>query len=247
MYLNYFRFSPFVKLSKIVQIVQFCPYCPILSILFNFVHYVQSCPNCSIFSKLSNFVQIVQFCPYCSILSIMSNFIQIVQLCPYCPILYILSNFAHIFQLCPTLQHRAEVLKLSILFTLQIQDFLTENWVTFYCELSVKLKCIACLIALILTKNSLHRIQPRNSSDSKRKNDTCPEGLDLIRISSFSNLKCQETSLAERNFWPNALHTIRKVKFLSKNSILTKHQDFHEFFTQIFFENFSREIKVVNS
>ena len=43
------------------------------------------------------------------------------------------------------------------------------------------------------------------------------------------------------------LHTIRKVKFLSKNSILTKSQHFHEFFTQIFFENFSREIKVVNS
>ena len=29
-------------------------------------------------------------------------------------------------------------------------------------------------------------------------------------------------------------HTIRKVKFLSKNSILTKPQHFHEFFTQIF-------------
>ena len=43
------------------------------------------------------------------------------------------------------------------------------------------------------------------------------------------------------------LHTIRKVKFLSKKSILTKPQHFHEFFTQIFFDNFSREIKVVNS
>ena len=42
-------------------------------------------------------------------------------------------------------------------------------------------------------------------------------------------------------------HTIRKVKFLSKNSILTKAQHFHEFFTQNFFDNFSREIKVVNS
>ena len=42
-------------------------------------------------------------------------------------------------------------------------------------------------------------------------------------------------------------HTIRKVKFLSKNSILTKPQHFHEFFTQYFFDNFSREIKVVNS
>ena len=29
-------------------------------------------------------------------------------------------------------------------------------------------------------------------------------------------------------------YTIRKVKFLSKNSILTKPQHFHEFFTQIF-------------
>merc|ERR1711860_188877 len=42
-------------------------------------------------------------------------------------------------------------------------------------------------------------------------------------------------------------HTIRKVKFLSKNSILIKPKHFHEFFTQIFFDNFSREIKVVNS
>ena len=30
-------------------------------------------------------------------------------------------------------------------------------------------------------------------------------------------------------------HTIRKVKFLSKNSILTKTQHFHEFFTKNFF------------
>ena len=43
------------------------------------------------------------------------------------------------------------------------------------------------------------------------------------------------------------IHTILKFKILSKNSILTKPQHFHEFFTQIFFDNFSREIKVVNS
>ena len=42
-------------------------------------------------------------------------------------------------------------------------------------------------------------------------------------------------------------HTIRKVKFLSKNSIWTKPQHFNEFFTRNFFDNFSREIKVVNS
>jgi len=43
-------------------------------------------------------------------------------------------------------------------------------------------------------------------------------------------------------------HTILKVNFLSKNSILTKNPThFHEFFTPKFFDNFSREIKVVNS
>ena len=34
---------------------------------------------------------------------------------------------------------------------------------------------------------------------------------------------------------------------MSKNSILTQPQHFHEFFTQHFFDNFSRAIKVVNS
>ena len=43
------------------------------------------------------------------------------------------------------------------------------------------------------------------------------------------------------------LHIVLKVEFLSKNSILTKPQHFYEFFTQFFFANFSREIKVVNS
>ena len=33
-------------------------------------------------------------------------------------------------------------------------------------------------------------------------------------------------------------HTIRKVRFLSRNSILTKPQHFHELFTQIFFWQF---------
>ena len=52
----------------------------------------------------------------------------------------------------------------------------------------------------------------------------------------------QESSSAQVH-----LHTIRKVKFLSKNSILTNPQHIQEFFTKIFFDNFSREIKVVNS
>ena len=55
------------------------------------------------------------------------------------------------------------------------------------------------------------------------------------------------------SFWqfkyiPSSLsHGIRKVKFLSKNSILTKLQHFHEIFHQNCFDNFSREIKAVNS
>ena len=39
--------------------------------------------------------------------------------------------------------------------------------------------------------------------------------------------------------WYFLPHTIRKVKFLSKNSILTKSQHFHEFFTQFFGQFFS--------
>ena len=42
-------------------------------------------------------------------------------------------------------------------------------------------------------------------------------------------------------------HTIRKVKFLSKNSILTNPQHFDEFSTQFLCDDFSREIKIVNS
>ena len=61
--------------------------------------------------------------------------------------------------------------------------------------------------------------------------------------SHITFIKCKKVRWAQLH----SNHTIRKVKFLSKNSILTKPQDFHEFFTQIFFDNFSREIKVVNS
>merc|ERR1712004_154114 len=39
-------------------------------------------------------------------------------------------------------------------------------------------------------------------------------------------------------------HTIRKVKYLSKNSILTKPQHFHEFFTQIFLTIFLVKAKL---
>ena len=38
-----------------------------------------------------------------------------------------------------------------------------------------------------------------------------------------------------------------KSQISAKKSILTKPQHFHEFFSPNFFDNFSREIKVVNS
>ena len=57
---------------------------------------------------------------------------------------------------------------------------------------------------------------------------------------TFSSCRIQITPLIEGVAFAALLllllsHTIRKVKFLSKNSILTKPQHFHEFFTQIFF------------
>jgi len=39
-------------------------------------------------------------------------------------------------------------------------------------------------------------------------------------------------------------HTIRKVKFLSRNSMLTKPEHFHEFFTQIFLTIFPVKSKL---
>ena len=67
---------------------------------------------------------------------------------------------------------------------------------------------------------------------------TCKEG-------PYPDLKYKEYQEPGTCFY--IVHTIRKVKYLSKNSILTKPQHFHEFFTQKFFDNFSREFKVVNS
>ena len=54
------------------------------------------------------------------------------------------------------------------------------------------------------------------------------------RIGGFSEKKNRDLG----NILIPYLHTIRKVKFLPRNSILTKPQHFHEFFTQIFFWQF---------
>ena len=75
----------------------------------------------------------------------------------------------------------------------------------------------------------------RNMSETTGADNFCEETKAHIKIGK----KCLHRNPVR--------HTIRKVKFLSKNSILIKPQHFHEFFHQIFFGNFSREIKAVNS
>ena len=81
----------------------------------------------------------------------------------------------------------------------------------------------------------------------KRWADQNPDGSEHAKIvtmccaikpiASWHLEECVTTS-RERCGGQVHLHTIRKVKFLSKNSILTKPQHFHEFFTQFFFDNF---------
>ena len=84
--------------------------------------------------------------------------------------------------------------------------------------------------------------------EDKKEKDVLEEEMkekekDEISASRYES----EKEPTKRRSANRLIHTIRKVKFLAKNSILTKLQHFHEFFTQIFFDNFSREIKVVNS
>ena len=91
-------------------------------------------------------------------------------------------------------------------------------------------------IAQMLLYYSRNSLPVKGIEHISLKKPVCEQLLWLIKKNQLVFWK--------RNFF---LHTIRKVTFLSKNSILTKSQHFHEFFTQIFFDNFSREIKVVNS
>ena len=83
---------------------------------------------------------------------------------------------------------------------------------------------------------SLH---PESGSGSRSRSKS-PRPQTLPGLVKASNKSTSPTVILQ-------FYTIQKVKFLSKNSILTNPQHFHEFFTQIFFDNFSREIKVVNS
>ena len=90
-----------------------------------------------------------------------------------------------------------------------------------------------------MTKN---RRSNRLKKKPKDKDESFVEPQEPI---TYHGLKKKRTTKPSDGKFP--FHTIRKVKFLSKNSILKKLQHFHEFFTHNFFDNFSREIKVVNS
>ena len=95
-----------------------------------------------------------------------------------------------------------------------------------------------------VTKNkSFDLSSNQTTANDKRKSmlNTSYSSEEIL-MQAASSLQGLEGKQSFTNFF----HTIRKVKFLSKNSILTKLQHFHEFLIQIFFGNFSREIKVVN-
>ena len=74
-----------------------------------------------------------------------------------------------------------------------------------------------------------------NSYDMFMRGEEILSGAQRIHDPNFLTQRAKHHGIGEQ-------HTIWKVKFY-----LTKPQHFHKFFNQIFFDNFSREIKVVNS
>ena len=106
----------------------------------------------------------------------------------------------------------------------------------------------------------------RNEVQAASSLQVHPFGQDMKNVlPTFNCTNKQESRIkAKKSIWKGANHTIRKVKFLSKNSILTKlynflgksklsitkkckSSTFSRVFQPNFFNNFSREIKVVNS
>ena len=79
-----------------------------------------------------------------------------------------------------------------------------------------------------------------NSYDMFMRGEEILSGAQRIHDPNFLTERAKHHGIGE-------VDTIRKVKFLSKNSVLTQPQHIHEFFNQIFFDNFFREIKVVKS
>ena len=69
----------------------------------------------------------------------------------------------------------------------------------------------------------------------------------IVRLISFLVRKFKYVHIFQKENLDHFKQYSKSHFSLSKNSNLTNPQHFHEFFTQIFFGNFSREIKVVNS
>ena len=112
----------------------------------------------------------------------------------------------------------------------------------------------------------LDQIDSDLAPENAKKLLSQPVDLDKSGNAQFYCVHCAKYMIDQRAFQVlfKRGHTIRKVKFLSENSILSKLYNFHvtsklsttkkcksptfsRVFAQIFFDNFSREIKVVNS
>ena len=100
---------------------------------------------------------------------------------------------------------------------------------------------------LILSSRDLVLNSMNHDDDDDRNRKSLPifQFSPPFQVNDIYPIDFQTSKLLDSTCFSS--HTIRKVKFLSKNSILTKPQHFHKFFTQNSFDNFSREIKVVNS
>ena len=85
--------------------------------------------------------------------------------------------------------------------------------------------------------NLIGRLQLSTEKARKEENESIMQ-LRILRTQEaiIKILKMRKVKFITFVF--DIFHTIRKVKFLSKNLILTKPQYFHEFFTQIFFLQF---------
>ena len=84
-------------------------------------------------------------------------------------------------------------------------------------------------------KNGISQEDRRRQGKLNQTFPTCQFHLaETLPISVFG----KKNADIPKNIPMHQVHTIRKVKFLSKNSILTKPQHFHEFFTPNFFWQF---------
>ena len=115
-----------------------------------------------------------------------------------------------------------------------------ENEVGFDCHICKQTFVESDILVQHLLKNHLGIQEPKIPMKDQQQHQCNHCGKNF-------NKKSNLTSHILTVFFLSSLISIQNTLFLSKNSILTKPQHFHEFFTQFFFDNFSRELKIVNS